>query len=458
MSAYGSSLYASRFPDVAKFWEGSEPLILNAVSEGCLYRNDIRILRHWMDINGDAVDWYIGAIPESEYSFGTSANGNKTDPEAEISCKEPVYPVPEHYDPATENMPCIPGSFRISGPKFLAANLEKAKAAGAQIYTFTPVIKLLTDESGAVTGVVAQNQDGEYIKATATKGVILTTGDFMNNEAMLRTFLPAVLDQGYVPGGPENLYGVVDANGEPCNVGDGHRMAAWIGAKIQDFGATMSHFSKSNNSSPFGTLPFLMLDENGQRFMNEDVQGQMFAERIRQLPNRRSILFFDSNFSNQAAWMPYGHGKLPYTTQAEVDKRVEDGLAYTSDTLEGLLDQLEIDKDAALKSIERYNELAKQGVDTDFGKVATRMFALENPPYYANYMTRGDDLVTMCGVVSDSQCHAYNTDNEIIPGLYVAGNMQGCRFATIYPEIFMGYSVAMAMAYGREAGMIVSAL
>jgi hypothetical protein len=458
MSAWGSQLYAERFPDVAAFWEGAEPLILNAVTNGCICRNDIRILRRWMDVNGEAVDWYFGAVPAEEISWGTMENGNTVDADASLALKEPVYPLPEHYDPTTENMPCIPGTFRMTGSsRFLAANLAKAEEAGATYYTYTPAIKLLTDENGRVNGVVAQTEDGGYVKASAKKGVVLATGDFMSDEAMLRAFLPAVLDQGYDPATSENMYMNPDAAGNPANTGDGHRMAAWVGGKVQDFGATMSHFSKGTNSSPFGTLPLLMLDLNGNRFMNEDVQGQQFAERIRQLPQRKAVMIYDSAFDDQRGWMPYGHGKLPNNSLADAEARVEAGTAFKADTLEELLAQTDINVEQALKSIERYNELAEAGRDTDFGKVATRMFPLQNPPYYCNYMDRGDDLVTMCGIVSDADCHAYNTDLEVIEGLYLAGNVQGNRFACIYPEIFMGYSVAMAMAMGREAGLNAAA-
>lgn len=460
--AFGSSLYASRFPDIAKLWDGSMPMLLNAVSEGCGYRNDIRILRRYLEINGEAIDWYFDAINESEYSFGTSENGNVVDAEADLSLKEAVYPLPEHYDPLNENMPCMPGAFemggKLRGSGFLAANLMKAQEEGAEVRTYTPVIKLLQDDDGRVNGIVAQAGDGSYIKALAKKAVIVTTGDFMNNEAMLRQFLPNVLDQGYVPNGEENFYTTLDKDGNPCNTGDGQRMLAWVGGKMQDFPASMSHFSKSANSAVFGTLPYLMLDKNGNRFMNEDAQGQQFAERIRQLPSRTAIMVFDDAFEDQMPWMPYGHGKLPNTTREDVEKRIEEGQLIKADTLEKLFSQLDIDSDTAIASVQRYNKLVEAGQDTDFGKTATRMFPINTPPYYANYMKRGDDLVTMTGICSDENCQVHDAGGNVIEGVLVAGNTQGNRFANIYPETFMGYSVGMAMAFGREAGLRATTL
>lgn len=453
--AFGSPTYAANYPDIAALWKDSIPFLLNAVSNGCLCRNNTEILRHYLEHNGEVIDWYFSVAGDAcEYA---SSENPALSSEAELGVYETCYPLPEHYNPFEENAPCMPGTYRMGGTQgskgFLTLNQQAACDLGAQIFTYTPVIKLTKDENGRVNGVIAQDADKNYIKVSATHGVIVSCGDFLNDQAMMEALLPDVLNGGYVCNGPENYYTTFDADGMSCNTGDGHRMAIWAGAAMQAFPATMSHFSKSANSSVFGTMPYLMLDANGKRFMNEDVQGQQFCERIRQLPGRRAIMIFDDAFEDQMPWMPYGHGKLPHTTHKDVEDRIEMGLMVKADTLEELLENFDIDVDAALESIERYNELAKNGLDEDFGKVASRMFAIETPPYYANYMTRGDDLVSVSGIVSDTKAHACDANGKPVPGLYVAGNCQGGRWATIYPEIFMGYSVGMAMFYGHEAGI-----
>ena len=106
----------------------------------------------------------------------------------------------------------------------------------------------------------------------------------------------------------------------------------------------------------------------------------------------------------------------------------------------------------ALASIERYNELAKKGVDEDFGKVATRMWPLENGPFYADQFVCALLLVICGGLESDEDCHTFDADRNIIPGLYVAGNVQGSRFAHEYPITLKGVSHAMAVYYGYVAG------
>ena len=61
-------------------------------------------------------------------------------------------------------------------------------------------------------------------------------------------------------------------------------------------------------------------------------------------------------------------------------------------------------------------------------------------------------LVCIGGLESDEDCHTFDADRNVIPGLYVAGNIQGNRFATEYPIGLKGVSHSMAMYYGYVAG------
>ena len=58
--------------------------------------------------------------------------------------------------------------------------------------------------------------------------------------------------------------------------GDGLRMGAWIGAKVQDFHAPMTH----HMGSGMGVTPFLQINKRGDRFMNECIPGQQLENQI----------------------------------------------------------------------------------------------------------------------------------------------------------------------------------
>ena len=80
------------------------------------------------------------------------------------------------------------------------------------------------------------------------------------------------------------------------------------------------------------------------------------------------------------------------------------------------------------------------------------MGVLDNGPFYADKFTTALLLVCIGGLESDENCHTFDADRNVIPGLYVAGNVQGNRFATEYPIGLKGVSHSMAMYYGYVAG------
>ena len=59
---------------------------------------------------------------------------------------------------------------------------------------------------------------------------------------------------------------------------------------------------------------------------------------------------------------------------------------------------------------------------------------------------------SMGGLESDEECHVYDTEGEIMTGLYVAGNVQGCVYAGEYPICVRGMSHSICMFYGYIAG------
>ena len=225
-----------------------------------------------------------------------------------------------------------------------------------------------------------------------------------------------------------------------------------------------------------GNAGFLNLDRNGRRFMNEDLPGQQIENQIEIQRDKKTWQIFDANWPRQLPYMPAAHGGACYVenyaskedgprnnqtyrnykSPYQLEAAIEDGRCITADTLEDLVALMypgdEEAQETALASIARYNQLAKAGEDLDFGKVSRRMWALENPPYYADQFEQALLLVICGGLESDEEAHTLDTHRKPIPGLYVAGNVQGSRFAHEYPITLKGVSHSLAMYYGYVAG------
>ena len=440
------------------------------------YRCKRSIMSKWAHNIGDAFDWWVEANPDLYYAETTRSA--IPDESADNFIIPIFYPLPEHYDWKQERFPCYPTSVEFKPDQHVTveANMQKAIDTGnVQTFYGCFVEKLIMD-NGRCVGLYARDAaTGEYIKCNASKGVILSTGDYSQNTKMLKHFCPEVIENNI-----QCLFTNVDVEGNFTNQGDGIQLGMWAGAQVQQSHAPMIHHMGGGADlagvGVMGNAGFLNLDLNGKRFMNEDLPGQQLENQIELQKNRESWQIFDSNWPQQLPYMPAAHGGAcyyedyasedegpknnttyrNYKSPYQLEAAVADGRAMKADTLEELVAKIYPDDTAAqqtaLDSIQRYNELAKAGYDEDFHKSASRMWAVENGPFYADKFTTALLLVCIGGLESDEDCHTFYADRNVIPGLYVAGNIQGNRFATEYPIGLKGVSHSMAMYYGYVAG------
>ena len=440
------------------------------------YRCKRSIMSKWAHNIGDAFDWWVEANPDLYYAETTRSA--IPDESADNFIIPIFYPLPEHYDWKQERFPCYPTSVEFKPDQHVTveANMQKAIDTGnVQTFYGCFVEKLIMD-NGRCVGLYARDAaTGEYIKCNASKGVILSTGDYSQNTKMLKHFCPEVIENNI-----QCLFTNVDVEGNFTNQGDGIQLGMWAGAQVQQSHAPMIHHMGGGADLAgvgiMGNAGFLNLDLNGKRFMNEDLPGQQLENQIELQKNRESWQIFDSNWPEQLPYMPAAHGGAcyyedyasedegpknnttyrNYKSPYQLEAAVADGRAVKADTLEELVAKIYPDDTAAqqtaLDSIQRYNELAKAGYDEDFHKPASRMWAVENGPFYADKFTTALLLVCIGGLESDEDCHTFDADRNVIPGLYVAGNIQGNRFATEYPIGLKGVSHSMAMYYGYVAG------
>ena len=440
------------------------------------YRCKRSIMSKWAHNIGDAFDWWVEANPDLYYAETTRSA--IPDENADNFIIPIFYPLPEHYDWKQERFPCYPTSVEFKPDQHVTveANMQKAVDTGNVQTFYGCFVEKLIMENGRCVGLYARDAaTGEYIKCNASKGVILSTGDYSQNTKMLKHFCPEVIENNI-----QCLFTNVDVEGNFTNQGDGIQLGMWAGAQVQQSHAPMIHHMGGGADlagvGVMGNAGFLNLDLNGKRFMNEDLPGQQLENQIELQKNRESWQIFDSNWPEQLPYMPAAHGGAcyyedyasedegpknnttyrNYKSPYQLEAAVADGRAVKADTLEELVAKIYPDDTAAqqtaLDSIQRYNELAKAGYDEDFHKPASRMWAVENGPFYADKFTTALLLVCIGGLESDEDCHTFDADRNVIPGLYVAGNIQGNRFATEYPIGLKGVSHSMAMYYGYVAG------
>ena len=321
-------------------------------------------------------------------------------------------------------------------------------------------IELIRDEAGRVCGVYALNHETDkYKRVNASAGVVLASGCCRSNEKMMQYFAPDVLRYHNA-----NFWPNVDAWGEKTNTGDGYKMGYWVGASIQQNQCPMVHVMGGPgddddimNCSGF-TGPLLRINYDGKRFMNEDSSAADSEYPIELQPKSKCFVICDAHAEEQALQcINTGFISFEYW-----DSLVGNGVIFKGDTLEELLSSIDgMDVEAAIETITHYNEMcaAAEGLDpydtsadSDYHKKAKYLWPVVDGPFYAQRMGVGPCLVMMGGIESNTEAQALDIDHMPVPGLFVAGNIQGNRFAVKYPYRLAGHSHAMAMFYGKVAG------
>ena len=323
---------------------------------------------------------------------------------------------------------------------------DKAEAAGATMLWDTPAIRLCTSEDGGtVTGVIAQDAEGNYVKVNASKGVLLACGDVTDDAEMTECFCPL-------------LSGVRSLHGYPYNTGDGVRMGSWIGAKITPAPhALMMHFDPTwlpEGNAPLSGIPWLRVNLNGKRFGNEDVSYQSVVTAVSLQPEKVAFQICDSNwFENLEAANyfpnPNSHSRENPDPQGNWAHFIETGAIKTADTLEDLADCYGIDKEAFVATVARFNELCDKGVDEDFGMPSEFMpyLAIKEPPFYAIKRVPSV-LASVGGVQINDDLRVLRDNDEPFNGLYACGDVAGSFYGHEYPLSLPGGSIGRGFTFG----------
>jgi fumarate reductase flavoprotein subunit len=396
-----------------------DEVILNLMKYGA-NKPDQRLLRLWADRGSETIDWLMDM---------TEAAG------IEMTIKQ--FPPPAAFNPADEYYPSYLASHQCRQRDLVKCLMDNAIKKGVNIRFNTRARQLVKNEKGRVIGIIAQKADGSYVQFNADKAVVLCTGDYGYNAEMMAKYCPQA---AYL------------ASKLTTSTGDGHQMAMWAGAVMELAPhAPMTH----GFAGPLGNSAFLQVNLKGERFHNEDVPGQSYTNAIEHQPGRTAWQVFDSKYPEELPYMGIGHGKINKATD-EI-KEFVNRIALKANTIEEVGKKMGVPIETFKATVQRHNELARVGKDLDFGKRSDRLTTLDKPPYYAG---KGgyELLVVMGGLNVNTRLQPLDKDWEVIPGLYVGGNVVGNRFAVDYPLIVPGISHGMALVFGRIAGLNAATL
>jgi tricarballylate dehydrogenase len=319
---------------------------------------------------------------------------------------------------------------------------EIAEKHGVDIRYDTNALRLAQDRRGRITGVVVQDPTG--VHEMSANAVVLGCGGFEANPEWRARYLGRPWDHAKV-------------RGTRYNTGDGLRMAIeigalpygqWTGCHSTPIDADAPPYGdrkltdKTNRLSyPFGVL----VNRQGRRFFDEGEDFQLYTYAklggiILGQPGGVAYQIFDAKVA------PLLEG------------RYKTGRPLAGDTLEKVVTQLTLDRDACMATLEAYNAAARDGAfdPTKRDGLAASLALpksnwaqrLDTPPFVA-YPVTGGITFTFGGVRINDHAQVMSTAWSPIPGLFACGEMVGGLFHTNYPG---GTGLMSGAVFGRIAG------
>jgi succinate dehydrogenase/fumarate reductase flavoprotein subunit len=324
-------------------------------------------------------------------------------------------PVPRGHLPAEAN--------HGGGMVVMTALSRRVDEAGVRTRFDTRAQQLIVDRQGRVRGVIARSA-GKDVAVKAQRGVVLCAGGFIMNEAMTRRHIP-------------QFDAFATRHGNPGDMGDGILMGLAAGGQAINMGEAfvgIAHY-------PPPQLTFgIFVNEQGQRFINEDVYlARLGHYAAMQLGGSVYMFIDDKHFERPA-----------YTNGTEI-VAVGESVA-------------EVEREAGLptgslqQTVAYYNEHAEHGADPLFHKDREWLAPLDTAPF-ALVRYKLDEIrpyvFTLGGLDVLPTGEVLNPDREAIPGLYAAG-----RTVAGIPRTSKGYASGMSVAdvtfFGRLAGRQVA--
>ena len=328
------------------------------------------------------------------------------------------------------------------------------------LLTNTELTDLVQNDKGIQGVVLAQN--GQRITVNSKGGVVMASGGF-NRHAERRADLLPGAKEIWCPAGPGHTGRAQDlafkAGGHLGTGGLSHAFWAPVSIRQRADGTTASfpHFVMDR-----GKPGMLTVDSQGQRFVNESTSYHLFGIAMQAhhtlTPCIPSWLVCDAGALKRYGLgmiRPGGKGLAPF---------LADGYLKQGQSLKDLALQIKVPSNQLQATVERFNQMAKEGVDLDFQRGTTDyqrangdanwpgpnpcLGELTKGPFYAIALYPGD-IGAATGLITNANAQVLNAQRDVIPGLYACGNDMHSIMGGVYPA--PGITIGPAITFGYLA-------
>ena len=271
---------------------------------------------------------------------------------------------------------------------------DKLSGKGVQFATGHCASAFILDENNNVCGMrFVTGKEAASVTDVHARAVVIATGGFASNQALMRDYLPAWQRVGCYTA---------------ASMGEGHKLCQMLGAKLADMAVTPSLTSDLPQAAAWSMFAVtLVVDAPGNRFANEDYMRTLAATCFTE---ERGYFWtiFDGRISES------GQSRSAAQITAKNPSRV----VGPCETVEALAAAMGVSEDVLKKTMDRYSGMVSAGKDSDFGRL--QFLDDLKPPYYAlkqfpvRFRTRG-------GAVVDGSGRLLDGTGKAIPGVYCCG-------------------------------------
>ena len=318
-----------------------------------------------------------------------------------------------------------------TGTEFIAKFQAKADELGIPVITDMKAEELIKDKTGRVVGVKATSHGATYT-FNAKGGVVLATGGFGANKAMVKKYNPKI----------DERFKTTDA---PGTTGEALYMAKRAGAQLVNMGYIQTYpicdpisgvIELSDDSRFDGAI---MLNQEGKRFVEELERRDVLSEAILKQTGNYCWVRWNDNI-----------GKISNTVKehpTEYEAFTKQGIMATCPDLKCIADFTKMPLKQLESTVKRVSSMAGKGNDKDFHHRGGLMDMSEGQYYVIKAVPSTHH--TMGGVRINEKAQALTAKGQVIPGLWAAGEVTGVTHGT---NRLGGNAYTDIIVFGRIAG------
>ena len=318
-----------------------------------------------------------------------------------------------------------------TGTEFIAKFQAKADELGIPVITDMKAEELIKDKTGRVVGVKATSHGATYT-FNAKGGVVLATGGFGANKAMVKKYNPKI----------DERFKTTDA---PGTTGEALDMAKRAGAQLVNMGYIQTYPICDPISGVIELIAdsrfdgAIMLNQEGKRFVEELERRDVLSEAILKQTGNYCWVLWNDNI-----------GKISNTVKehpTEYEAFTKQGIMATCPDLKCIADFTKMPLKQLESTVKRVSSMAGKGNDKDFHHRGGLMDMSEGQYYVIKAVPSTHH--TMGGVRINEKAQALTAKGQVIPGLWAAGEVTGVTHGT---NRLGGNAYTDIIVFGRIAG------